>query len=328
MSGDAASMECSNCYRSFSSQNGIPLLFWPNEWDSQDDVTDAVKAFYEENPFPNYERMDSAWSLREKAEQGVFARLLDDQIPHGARLLEVGCGTGQLSNFLGMRWGRTIFGTDLCMNSLNLGEDFKNSADFREHSKEIRSIMTPQFHFDIGINGGIESDQDFTSKNYTYGLQALIDYKVWNPESSLAKFNLLDIPFAALRLLTGYDDHWQVRGSTYPTLLLAVDQVEPDGTPRDMVGDDSSYARFRAEVSFRTPLAWFNNSQLFFNANYRVYYRLESSLNVKTADPDDFDYLSLSLTSDKGFVLTYTSGMLPFGVTDVSSLEAGWRFHL
>ena len=49
-------------------------MFWPNNW------TDVVKSFYEENPFPNYEDMDSDWSLREKAEQGIFARLLDEQI--------------------------------------------------------------------------------------------------------------------------------------------------------------------------------------------------------------------------------------------------------
>ena len=39
-------------------------MFWPNNWDAKTDVTDVVKSFYEENPFPNYEDMDSDWSLR------------------------------------------------------------------------------------------------------------------------------------------------------------------------------------------------------------------------------------------------------------------------
>ena len=64
-----------------------------------------VKSFYEENPFPNYDDIDSEWSLREKAEQGVFARLLDDQLPANAKVIEIGCGTGQLSNFLGLKVG-------------------------------------------------------------------------------------------------------------------------------------------------------------------------------------------------------------------------------
>ena len=120
MPDNTRTMECVRCDRSFGSENGVPLLFRPNEWESKADVTEVVKSFYEENPCPNYEDVDSAWSLRRKAEEGIFARLLDEQIPYGARVLEIGCGTGQLSNFLGMRWGRAVFGTDLCMNSLQL----------------------------------------------------------------------------------------------------------------------------------------------------------------------------------------------------------------
>ena len=49
-------------------------------------MTEIVKSFYEENPFPSYEDLDSSWSLREKAEKGVFARLLDAEISHGSML--------------------------------------------------------------------------------------------------------------------------------------------------------------------------------------------------------------------------------------------------
>ena len=125
VSTDRRSIKCSKCNQSFKCEKGIPLLFWPNEWDSKTDVTEVIRSFYEENPFPNYEDLDSRWSLREKAEKGIFARLLDEQIPHDVKILEVGCGTGQLSNLLGMRWGRTVFATDICLNSLKLGEEFR-----------------------------------------------------------------------------------------------------------------------------------------------------------------------------------------------------------
>ena len=125
VSCDGGTVECFGCQHTFPSENGIPLLFWPNEWDSKADVTDIVRSFYEENPFPNYDGLDTGWSLREKADKGVFAHLLADQIPHGSKVLAVGCGTGQLSNFLGMRWGRTGLGADLCVNSLTLGHEFK-----------------------------------------------------------------------------------------------------------------------------------------------------------------------------------------------------------
>lgn len=58
----------------------------------------------------------------EKAPRGNFARLLDEQIPGGATVLEVGCGTGQLTSFLGMSWNRRVFGSDICLNSLRLGK--------------------------------------------------------------------------------------------------------------------------------------------------------------------------------------------------------------
>lgn len=125
LSANHGRIECVKCGQSFGCERGIPLLFWSNEWDSKVDVTEAVKAFYEENPFPGYDDVDSKEGLGEKAEKAIYTRLLDDQIPHGARILEAGCGTGQLSNFLGIKWGRTVFATDICLNSLKLGQEFK-----------------------------------------------------------------------------------------------------------------------------------------------------------------------------------------------------------
>lgn len=104
-----------------------------------------VKSFYEENPFPNYDDIDSEWSLREKAEQGVFARLLDDQLPANAKVIEIGCGTGQLSNFLGLRWGRTVFGTDICMNSLRLGQGFKQKNEIDNVAFAQMNLFRPAF---------------------------------------------------------------------------------------------------------------------------------------------------------------------------------------
>lgn len=150
---------CGSCGRSFGCEGGIPILFHPNEWDdAQRDVTEAIKSFYEETPFPNYEEMDSVWRLKEKAEKGVFARLLDEQIPADARVLEAGCGTGQLSNFLGIRAGRTVFGTDLCLNSLKLAEDFRA----RNRLDNVRFVQMNLFRpifapdsFDVVICNGV-----------------------------------------------------------------------------------------------------------------------------------------------------------------------------
>ena len=92
---------CPSCSQTYRAQDDIPSLFAPNEWDdTKEDVTEKIKAFYEANPFPNYDDFDSAGSLIDKARDGLFAKLLDEQIPYGARVIECGCGTGQLTNFL------------------------------------------------------------------------------------------------------------------------------------------------------------------------------------------------------------------------------------
>ena len=151
-------MVCDACSQLFKDEDGIPLLFWPNNWENSGDVTELVKSFYEENPFPNYEEADSVSRLQQGAMRGIFARLLDEQIPDSANILEAGCGTGQLSNFLSIRDGRTVFGTDLCLNSLRLGETFRQRNGLENVMFLQMNLFKPVFRpesFDVVICNGV-----------------------------------------------------------------------------------------------------------------------------------------------------------------------------
>jgi SAM-dependent methyltransferase len=150
---------CRGCSQRYPIMDGIPQLFVPNAWgDGKLDVTDIVKDFYEETPFPNYDDVDSRETLRQKARLGVFARILDEQIPPDVLVLEVGSGTGQLTNFLGMDWRRRAIGADLCMNSLKLAKDFRDrfgvvNADFLQ-----MNLFRPPFadaSMDVVISNGV-----------------------------------------------------------------------------------------------------------------------------------------------------------------------------
>ncbi len=149
---------CAGCSRRFEVSDGIPLLFWPHDQSVGDgDPTATVKAFYEETPFPDYEEFDSAATLMQKARLGWFAKLLDDQSPPGAKVLECGCGTGQLSIFLSIA-NRQLLGTDMCLNSLRLGQAFKQANRLENVKFMQMNLFRPTLRpesFDLVISNGV-----------------------------------------------------------------------------------------------------------------------------------------------------------------------------
>ena len=85
-----------------------------------DSRTEAVRRFYQDAPFPGYAPRDTLHTLRTRADRSAFARLLDRAIPGDARIVEVGCGTGQMSLYLA-RADRVVIGADLTRAPLLLG---------------------------------------------------------------------------------------------------------------------------------------------------------------------------------------------------------------
>lgn len=156
--GNGGAVACAGCKQSYPITDNIPQLFWPHDRDaSKGDVTEAMKQFYEKTPFPNYDDFDNAGSLVEKARRGLFARLLDEQIPFGSRVVECGCGTGQLSNFLGLA-NRTVIGADMCLNSLRLAQGFKEKNQLSRvtfiQMNLFRPVLKPA-SFDLVISNGV-----------------------------------------------------------------------------------------------------------------------------------------------------------------------------
>ncbi|MEM7199148.1 MAG: class I SAM-dependent methyltransferase [Planctomycetota bacterium] len=86
----------------------------------------TVERFYGRSPFPGYAPADDAASLLDRSRQSAFLRALDTAIDPSARVLDCGCGTGQLAAFLALAGPRRqVFGVDGCAASLRLAESFR-----------------------------------------------------------------------------------------------------------------------------------------------------------------------------------------------------------
>lgn len=111
---------CGRCGREAVREDGIwPLL--PAAGESHG----AVRAFYEEQPFPDYEDLDSPRALCERAEASGFVRSLHRELPAGGWVLEAGCGTGQLTSYLALQ-GRPVVGLDFSAASLRTAAAFRD----------------------------------------------------------------------------------------------------------------------------------------------------------------------------------------------------------
>jgi ubiquinone/menaquinone biosynthesis C-methylase UbiE len=94
-------------------------------------VGGTVRNFYEGCSFPGYEDFETTYDLIEKSKRGIYAKLLDEQLPLGLRILDAGCGTGQLGIFLCMMH-RQVIGIDFSMGSLRKAENFKKKFGLRD----------------------------------------------------------------------------------------------------------------------------------------------------------------------------------------------------
>lgn len=148
----AADWSCPGCGARFEAADGIPNLRLPG-----DRRTDQVRAFYEHAPFPGYPPRDSLQALYARAGRSPFAQLVDRAIPGDARIVEVGCGTGQMCLFLA-RSDRLVVGADLTRASLRLGA----AAARRFGLERVRFVETDLWRpglrtgsFDVVYSAGV-----------------------------------------------------------------------------------------------------------------------------------------------------------------------------
>ena len=122
---------------------GIPSLYTGTEGAGRD-VTDRVKSFYEEHPFPSYEGLEDFGELVNKGSRNPFSANLLKAIGYNKLVLECGCGTGQLTHFLQLN-NNHVLGVDMSLGSLKLAVEHKVRNDL------VRSGFAQMNIFDLAV---------------------------------------------------------------------------------------------------------------------------------------------------------------------------------
>ncbi len=149
-------LKCSQTGEFFPHANNIPSLFAPAEWENSD-VTQRVKEFYEENPFPSYEGLEDFSELVNKGYSNPFTNSLLKAIGYNKLILECGCGTGQISHFLQLN-NNHVLGIDMSLTSLGLAQEHKIRNELARVAfaqMNIFELAIKDESFDVVISHGV-----------------------------------------------------------------------------------------------------------------------------------------------------------------------------
>jgi SAM-dependent methyltransferase len=108
-------------------------------------------------PFPGYGAGETIANIRSRIFSNEFVRLLDQAIPADARIVEIGCGTGQMSLCLA-NGNRVMIGADLTRPSLELAADAADRFGIERVlfvETDLRRPGLRQGAFDVVYSSGV-----------------------------------------------------------------------------------------------------------------------------------------------------------------------------
>jgi ubiquinone/menaquinone biosynthesis C-methylase UbiE len=115
----------------FPIDRGIPRLLPTAHSPREKTEREKVLRQHDMRGFPDYAGIGNPTALVDKARRDDLMQWVDRAIPNIATVLEIGCGTGQMTNYLGLVSSRTIIGTDMSFGALRLGQQFKERCGLR-----------------------------------------------------------------------------------------------------------------------------------------------------------------------------------------------------
>lgn len=201
-----------------------------------------------------------------------------------------------------------------------------SSPELHRYLEIVAPHLGTQFALELGASAKLESDQRFSQEQYAYAAQLGLDLKAWDRSSALARWNLFDWPAAVLRYLAGTDARFTPRGSTIPTVRLAIGRIDPsENDGREALGVTSSFTRVNLEAAYRGLVARVGGGELFLESDLRWYRELSAPAAIRSAGLDEFTYFAGALTSTAGPFVSYSTGRLPLDAASDKVYELGFK---
>ncbi len=130
----------------------------------ENDETKKVVNFYKKTPFPNYKESDNRQSILIKGDKNFLASQFKSFIGHKKKILEVGCGTGQLSIYFAIGSNNEVVALDPTIDSLKLAQNFSkknNVSNINFINADIFDDVLKNEYFDfIWCNGVLHHTKD------------------------------------------------------------------------------------------------------------------------------------------------------------------------
>ncbi len=127
-------------------------------------VTKDVTSFYNIKPFPNYDESDNKATILNKGNKNYLAKQFKDFVGFKKKVLEVGCGTGQLSMYFSIGTNNEIVALDPTIESLRLANKFalqNNIQNVKLVNADIFDEVLKDDYFDfVWTNGVLHHTKD------------------------------------------------------------------------------------------------------------------------------------------------------------------------
>ena len=129
-----------------------------------DEIAKKVTSFYTTKPFPNYKINDDKISVSERGNKNYLASKFKQFVGYNKKVLEVGCGTGQLSIYFSTGNNNLIVSLDATLESLKIAKEFANKNNINNIefvNTDIFDDVLAENYFDfIWCNGVLHHTKD------------------------------------------------------------------------------------------------------------------------------------------------------------------------